>query len=357
MLYRQSIQEQNSIPVLTKSECTESVQMLPFMQQMLDSALLKMNFNNQCNNQCNNKKLIAQSIYLINNTLLNVYKLDNTETRRLIRFFLRELSINYIRNQNTTTGCTTILLPFMKDMLDSIVLRITPTNKQIHKQIVANSIRTINHRLVNKINSNEIRSLIRLFLQELSIRCIEKNNTDTSSQSPIKLLPFMQNMLDNIRITPNNKQMQKRIISNSIRIINNRLVNKLNNNEIRQLMQLFIQELSNRFTNQNSNQCVHNTTLQPPVCNNNNTTVHPATPLCTESTQSASSLSVITTPGGGVTNVQICNTNHCIANEEENVTIALPSECVICNSQEANKIGLFENVSITIPDELCIFLR
>jgi hypothetical protein len=68
MLYRERIQEQlpnKSIQInqySVNTECCKCIKLLPFMQEMLDSAILKLKPGDKRHNQ----QLISQSVYLIN---------------------------------------------------------------------------------------------------------------------------------------------------------------------------------------------------------------------------------------------------------------------------------------------------
>lgn len=312
MLYGQIIQEQipnKSIQInqySVNTECCKCIKLLPFMQEMLDSAILKLKPDDKRHNQ----QLISQSIYLINKTLLNMYKLNIYETRQLIRFFLQELSSNFAKKKcvSTTTTNPIDLLPFMKDMLDSVVLKMKPGDKQKNKQLISQCIYLINKTLVNKFNNYEIKSFIRLFLKELSIRWINKNaDAPDKTTCSIKLLPFMKEMLDRVvlKMNPFDKQMNQQIISECIYLINKTLVNKLTSDEIKSLIQLFFKELSERFAKQNKHDCIDNHEEH----HHHNDTKED---ICDETEDSI-------------------------------------------NCSPIQKPGFFENLTITIPNELCIF--
>jgi hypothetical protein len=199
----------------------------------------------------------------------------------------------------------TPLLPFMKQMLDSIILKMIPNNKQNNHLLISQSIHLINKTLSNKLTRNEIQSLIRQFLQELSIR-YQKKNASIGQHIPVKtdLLPFMYDLLDNVvfRMTPTNSQNNQRLISETIFVINKRLVNKLNRDEIQSLIRSFLEELSNRFIKK-TNECI-----DKPV-------------------------------------------HDCIDTDTiEEEPICLPIQ------EKVSKPGFFNNLTITIPNELCKFL-
>ena len=282
----------------------ETTQLLPFMQEMLDSAVLKMKSNNKQQNHV----LVAQSIHLINKTLINMYKLNNIEIQVLIQHFLQELSYQFMQQQKQKPikiPSITPLLPFMKQMLDSIILKMIPNNKQNNHLLISQSIHLINKTLSNKLTRNEIQSLIRQFLQELSIR-YQKKNASIGQHIPVKtdLLPFMYDLLDNVvfRMTPTNSQNNQRLISETIFVINKRLVNKLNRDEIQSLIRSFLEELSNRFIKK-TNECI-----DKPV-------------------------------------------HDCIDTDTiEEEPICLPIQ------EKVSKPGFFNNLTITIPNELCKFL-
>ncbi len=287
----------------------ETTQLLPFMQEMLDSAVLKMKLNNKQQNHI----LIAQSIHLINKTLINMYKLNNDEIQVLIRQFLKELSYQFMQQQkkSTTVPATKPLLPFMKQMLDSIVLKMIPNNKRYNHLLISQSIHLINKTLINKLTRNEIQSLIRKFLQELSIRYVKEKNESATQNIHVKteLLPFMYELLDNVilKMTSTNTQNNQRLISESIFVINKRLVNKLNRDEIQSLIRCFLQELSTRFI-QKTNECIDKPEHQ---CKHEHEEID--------------------------------------TKEDEDEDICLPV-------QEVSNTGFFNNLTITLPKELCKFL-
>ena len=331
MLHRQRIQERlptrthlnpnlhtQSHPTL---RYTETTQLLPFMQEMLESAVLKMKTNN--NQQ--NKQLIAQSIHLINKTLINMYKLNHNEVRPLLKHFLQELSNRFFNQkqdrEQDTSNCSTQLLPFMQEMLESAALKMKTNNNQQNKQLIAQSIYLINKTLVNRyrLNNTEMRPLIKHFLQELSTRYLEQS---TETSVPL-LLPFMQSMLDNavLKMKTNNNQQNKQLIAQSIFLINKTLVNRyrLNNTEMRSLIKHFIQELSTNFLNQNQgiNGCV-----QEHHHHNEYIYIH------------------------DIDNHEHHH-NHC---DHDDSDPCLPP-------QKTTNSGFFNSLTITIPTDLCEFLR
>jgi hypothetical protein len=307
MLYEEIIQEQTFATIQSKCSRSTNTQLLPFMKEMLDSAILKMNpFDKQ-----KNQRLISQSVYLINKTLLHMYKLNIVETRLLIRKFLRELSVRYEQKKCECTCSNTNptkLLPFMQEMLDSVLLKLVPNNKQKNQRLISECIYLINKTLTNKLNKFNIQSLIRLFLQELSLCFIKKKDTqNTQNIVPLtKLLPFMQEMLDSVLLKlTNNKQKNKRLISECIYLINKTLVNKLTSYEIKSLIQLFLKELSERFSKQNKHDCIDN------------------------------------------------DEEHHDYNDTKEDNCEEVDETITC--LPIQKPGFFENLTITIPNELCKF--
>jgi hypothetical protein len=353
LLYRPYLQVQ--LPTIQKSIYIETTQLLPFMQQMLDSVVLKMKLTSKQNHQ----QLISQSVQLINKTLMNMYKLNNTKIRLLIRLFLQELSDNCVHGKNfshtttigvdivyrpsdkyqadtdisgqyqadtdisgeyrrggyigfgkpdTTITCSTTLLPFMQQMLDSVVLKMNPNNKKQNQHLIAQSVQLINKTLMNmyKLNNTEIRLLIRLFLQELSdnyvhgkkfshtttiggsivYRSIEKYQADTDISGQYRggyigfgkldktitcsttLLPFMQDILNRVvlQMKQTNKQKNQLLIAQSVQLVNKTLINmyKLNNTDTRALLRVFLQELSSCYLNQN--RCIDDIDKREQIC-------------------------------------------------------------------------------------------
>lgn len=298
----------------------KETQLLPFMVQMLDSVALKMK---SCNQQ-KEQMLIAQSIYLINKTLVNMYKLNKTEIRALIRLFLHELSIRRLENASSR------LLPFMQQLLDSVILKLTPNNRQINQQLISESIYLINKTLANKLSRYEIQSLIDDFLLELSIK--KKNascNQPVQSNQPVhcnqpiqsntNLLPFMQVMLDRVllKMSPTDKNKNQRLISECIYLTNKALVNKFNRSEIQSLIRNFLQELSTRFLKQNPGYGKHE-----PRYNENPKPQNYCRP----------------------------NINHPRPNIEEK------PECKDPPVSTTTTTRFLDNLSITIPNDLCRFL-
>lgn len=305
----------------------KETQLLPFMVQMLDSVSLKMK---SCNKQ-KEQMLIAQSIYLINKTLVNMYKLNKIEIRALIRLFLHELSI---RRLETTSSR---LLPFMKELLDSVILKLTPNNRRMNQQLISESIYLINKTLANKLSRYEIQSLIDDFLLELSIN--KKNascNQPVQSNQPVlhcnqpvqsntNLLPFMQVMLDRVllKMSPTDKNKNQQLISECIYLTNKALVHKFNRSEIQSLLRSFLQELSTRFLKQNPGYGKHEPryTEKPKPQNYCRPNINHPRP----------------------------NINHCRPNIEEKPE---------CNDPPVSTTTtrFLDNLSITIPNDLCRFL-
>jgi len=303
----------------------KETQLLPFMVQMLDSVSLKMK---SCNKQ-KEQMLISQSIYLINKTLINMYKLNRTEIRSLIRIFLHELSI---RRLETTSSR---LLPFMQQLLDSVILKLTPNNRRMNQQLISESIYLINKTLATKLSRDEIQSLIDDFLLELSIKKknVPCNQPVLHCNQPVppcnqsvpnnqKLLPFMQVMLDRVllKMSPTDKQKNQQLISESIYLTNKALVNKINRSEIQALIRTFLQELSTRFLKQNPGYGRQEENPKPQNhCRPNINHFRP-------------------------------NINHCRPNIEEK------PECKDPPVSTTTTTRFLDNLSIKIPNELCSFL-
>jgi hypothetical protein len=225
----------------------------------------------------------------------------------------------------------------MQQLLDSVILKLTPNNRQINQQLISESIYLINKTLTNKLSRYEIQSLIDDFLLELSIK--KKNascnqhvpcSQPVQSNQPVlhcnqlvpnnqKLLPFMQVMLDRVllKMSPTDKNKNQQLISECIYLTNKALVNKLNRSEIQSLIRNFLQELSTRFLKQNPGYGKHE-----PRYNENPKPQNYCRP----------------------------NINHPRPNIEEK------PECNDPPVSTTTTTRFLDNLSITIPNDLCRFL-